>query len=196
MIYFIQEAGDQSAPIKIGFTASDPTKRLGELQTGYPAKLTVLHARDGSIIDEKEEHDRWGHLRIHGEWFRAEPELVEYVRSQRIGLTDGKHRPEKEAFELVETHYAGCKPFRTTGLRKQCPRCWKMGWVFIGDMGIHDIDPEGKHRYQAFVVWDGMPPDTSAKYGGLSTDIVEPARVFSPSFGCGHDIAKGSRNAA
>lgn len=81
MIYFIQEAGNTGAPIKIGYTSKHPEMRARELQTGYPHKLFVVAVREGSEQDESQEHGRWDHLRLHGEWFTASPDLIAHIES-------------------------------------------------------------------------------------------------------------------
>lgn len=80
MIYFVQEAGNESSPIKIGYTAHDAKTRLGRLQTGYPAPLCLLGQHYGGPVEEAKEHRRWAHLRLYGEWFKGAPALLEYIR--------------------------------------------------------------------------------------------------------------------
>lgn len=83
MIYFVQEAWSDKSPIKIGFSGGDVRNRVSHLQSASPAPLCLLAAVDGSQQDEQKEHRRWKHLRLHGEWFRADAELVEYIGSFR-----------------------------------------------------------------------------------------------------------------
>ncbi len=66
--YVIQAVS--GGPIKIGRTASDPKKRLRELQTGSPEPLRIVHVFDGD--HERELHDRLSAYRLHGEWFRPD----------------------------------------------------------------------------------------------------------------------------
>lgn len=73
-VYFVQ-AGDS---IKIGVTV-DLGARISALQTSTPHKLKLLKAIAGGRPEEIELHKRFDHLRIRGEWFRAEAELVEYI---------------------------------------------------------------------------------------------------------------------
>lgn len=79
MIYFIQEAGNVQAPIKIGFTSGKPADRLASLQTGYPKRLAIMACREGGPPEEGEEHAKWSTLRLHGEWFKSDPALIEYI---------------------------------------------------------------------------------------------------------------------
>jgi hypothetical protein len=76
-VYFIQSGN--SGPVKIGF-AADPESRMRGLQTGHPEKLRILAVlRNVSQRMEKNLHSRFGHLRMHGEWFRPESDLMTYI---------------------------------------------------------------------------------------------------------------------
>lgn len=99
-IYFIQRG--QDGPIKIGI-AKDVGKRLSDLQVGCPEKLRVLaQFQTSSIRAEYYMHSEFAHLRLGGEWFRADPELVDFARSVRgkrdvrvpdeIGLSEAEEK--------------------------------------------------------------------------------------------------------
>lgn len=77
-VYFVR-AGTLG-PIKIGF-ASDVRKRLRALQTASAQQLRIIGTIDGQLRDEAAMHKQWAHLRMGGEWFRAEDELLDFVRS-------------------------------------------------------------------------------------------------------------------
>lgn len=68
MIYFVQADGTDL--VKIGFTRSDPLKRVGELQTGCPHRLTLLATIQGSEQDEASWHRDFASDRATGEWFK------------------------------------------------------------------------------------------------------------------------------
>ena len=72
-VYFIQ-AGDDG-PIKIG-SAVDPIARLKELQVGNPQPLHILMTLADDEGLERQLHQRFAPLRLHGEWFRPEQELA------------------------------------------------------------------------------------------------------------------------
>lgn len=76
VVYFVQGAG--GGPVKIGVT-SDLDKRLKSLQTGHPELLVVLKWVPGDASIEALLHARFGHLRLAGEWFRHEGDLVEFL---------------------------------------------------------------------------------------------------------------------
>jgi len=69
--------------VKIGISTDIPN-RLNGIHSRHPLPLTVLGviplppkmhgAKDRSI------HDQFAQLRQQGEWFRAEPELLQYIK--------------------------------------------------------------------------------------------------------------------
>lgn len=78
VVYFIQ--GTAIPLIKIGI-ANNVVSRLYSLQSGSPDELRLLTTQPGGGLVEKTLHDRFSHLRVRGEWFRPEPELIEYIES-------------------------------------------------------------------------------------------------------------------
>lgn len=77
VIYFIQR--DDMGAIKIG-RSIDPLKRLRELQTASPIKLTLLGMMDSEDSTETELHNRFKRLRIMGEWFDPGKALLRYIK--------------------------------------------------------------------------------------------------------------------
>lgn len=77
-VYFL--LSEEAKAIKIGHSVS-PEFRLDEYQKYSPFKLRLLGAIKGGLPKERELHRRFAHLRMRGEWFRAEPELVEFVEA-------------------------------------------------------------------------------------------------------------------
>jgi len=75
-IYFIQE--ESSGAIKIGFT-NDLSMRQSNLKCCNPNTLKLLATVHGSIADEMRLHEKFGHLRIKGEWYKPEPELTDFI---------------------------------------------------------------------------------------------------------------------
>jgi hypothetical protein len=72
-VYFIR-VGDL---VKIGYTA-DPKRRFAALQ---PSE--VLHLEPGTMQDELRCHDAFAHLRVDGEHFRPEADLLAFVADLR-----------------------------------------------------------------------------------------------------------------
>ena len=80
-IYFVLNA--DSNAIKIGM-AKDLDKRLKSLQTSSPTKLQLLKAVQLAGVKEAADietllHRRFFHLRLTGEWFKADKELFNYI---------------------------------------------------------------------------------------------------------------------
>lgn len=75
-IYFIRSGA--SGPIKIGITREIST-RIQELQTGNPERLHLLGRLLGGRFEESELHRRFADHRIHSEWFRPVPELLDFI---------------------------------------------------------------------------------------------------------------------
>lgn len=72
--YFISnEDGD----VKIGKTSEPVQIRLRQLQTGSSQKLTLLHVVEYDA--EHRWHERFKHLRLHGEWYRGTPALLGFI---------------------------------------------------------------------------------------------------------------------
>lgn len=79
-LYFIQVG--ETGPIKIG-SAKDVKYRLRHLQCGNPDELRVLHVVRNAGGYEREAHRALVHLRIRGEWFRAESDLLALIAELR-----------------------------------------------------------------------------------------------------------------
>ena len=75
-IYFIQ--GSETKRIKIGYSVN-PKARLQSLSASEP--LTLLKTIPGNAEEEKKLHKRFQHLRRHGEWFEADEELIQFIKS-------------------------------------------------------------------------------------------------------------------
>lgn len=77
-VYFIR-AGEF---IKIGI-ARDPQQRLRTLQTAQAERLTLLFDVAGGVEREGRYHTKFNHLWVHGEWFKADPELLMFIEELR-----------------------------------------------------------------------------------------------------------------
>jgi hypothetical protein len=74
-------------PIKIGYS-KDIKGRIKELQTSVPWPLEVLATTTGDLSREIWLHGKFAHLRMQGEWFRREPDLVAYIEQERRRFGD------------------------------------------------------------------------------------------------------------
>jgi hypothetical protein len=78
-VYFIEA---DSGLIKIG-VATSPSERIRTLRTMSPVGLRLLLELPGlGASGEAELHERFAEFRSHGEWFWAEPTLVDYIRER------------------------------------------------------------------------------------------------------------------
>ena len=75
-LYFIQ--CDDDGPIKIGVTV-DLSGRLQALQLANHHELKIIATENASLKREKELHERFGYLKIRGEWFKPGNELLAYI---------------------------------------------------------------------------------------------------------------------
>lgn len=75
-VYFIQATS--GGPVKIG-TAANVQHRLDGLQTASAEVLQVLGVMEARARLEGELHRRFDGLRMLGEWFRPEPELLKFI---------------------------------------------------------------------------------------------------------------------
>jgi hypothetical protein len=76
VIYFIQPRA--GGLIKIGTTIR-LSDRLKQLATECGEELQVLAVVEGSRPEERDLHQRFGHLRRHGEWFEPGDDLLAFV---------------------------------------------------------------------------------------------------------------------
>lgn len=66
--------------VKIGYGYS-LKKRRTELNVGCPLDLRLIGYFDAGTSTEKLLHERFNHLRIRGEWFKPNKELLGYVKA-------------------------------------------------------------------------------------------------------------------
>jgi hypothetical protein len=76
-IYYILSG--ETGRIKIGFTNSDPSKRLRSLRTGSPTKIAIIAIHPGTLAMERDLHEKFAVDRLHGEWFDFSDDLLVHV---------------------------------------------------------------------------------------------------------------------
>lgn len=72
-VYFIRQG--VTGPVKIG-VAKDVVKRVRQLQTNQAVPLRIIRVLEGAGPLEKDLHSRFSHLRLKGEWFTFDPDMV------------------------------------------------------------------------------------------------------------------------
>jgi hypothetical protein len=95
VVYFVRQNG--SMRVKIGTAHyARVNARLAELQRMNPEPLELLGACMGGQPLEADLHRRFAHLRAHGEWFEAAPELMLLIAALTL-RPSGDSREEREA---------------------------------------------------------------------------------------------------
>jgi hypothetical protein len=75
LVYFIQS--EQTLNIKIG-KSTDPQARMADLRTANSGTLRLLGSTDRYLEDHL--HERFAEDRLHGEWFRPSPNLMDFIK--------------------------------------------------------------------------------------------------------------------
>lgn len=73
-VYFIR-SGDH---VKIGFSRN-PEARMESLRAGLAHAPVLLGHTEAMMQDERRLHKKFNHIRKHGEWFDATPELLNFI---------------------------------------------------------------------------------------------------------------------
>lgn len=89
-VYFIQPV--DGGFIKIG-RARDPIRRLTVLQLGCPVQLRLLGVIGGGAERESWLHQKFTHLRMHGEWFQPGESLLQWIR-ENATIAPPRSRPK------------------------------------------------------------------------------------------------------
>lgn len=110
--YFVRH-GDA---IKIGHSAI-PKQRIRDIQTGFPVPLEILAIVPNTIISEPDAHQMFAHLRMSGEWFLAEPDLLAFIEKVK---RDADQLPKRELPELKRADIRGLR-FHLFRWRPHCP---------------------------------------------------------------------------
>lgn len=147
MIYFIETNG----LVKIGYS-NDPMRRLTGIATWCPTKCHLIGVIDGDMKAERELHKRFGAFHSHGEWFRFERPINDYIRENAITIDKSSHsrKPPKNAPEnwneisaAARECGAGDWAMRKWLERKAIPASWKIklmqhtrGRLKVSDMEI------------------------------------------------------------
>jgi hypothetical protein len=79
-VYFVEDRGGR---VKIGYS-SDPLSRIMALQTAHATRLSVIRLIDGGRPTEKWLHGRFAHLRVKGEWFDFNEDMMTVVPPDEV----------------------------------------------------------------------------------------------------------------
>jgi hypothetical protein len=96
-VYFIR-AGEA---IKIGYS-KDAYSRMADLQVANAETLEFMGSVKGDRQYESDLHDMFCHLQIRGEWFSAEPELIDFIDDLAVGAEPTRlPPPSKETLAAI-----------------------------------------------------------------------------------------------
>lgn len=107
-VYFVKPV-DADGPIKIG-CSQEPEARLHAMDKMSPVRLEIAAQLPGGTILERRFHHRFRHLHSHGEWFRADDELIETVRAIKEGNFDTGTLPEPKGVIHIARAYLRSQP--------------------------------------------------------------------------------------
>lgn len=93
-IYFLHAQSLEPPLLKIG-CSRQPRDRLITIQQHCPFPLMLVELVCAPDHAERALHARFKHLRYFGEWFYAEPELLEFVATLPEGFANPPQRPVK-----------------------------------------------------------------------------------------------------
>ncbi|HYI40008.1 MAG TPA: GIY-YIG nuclease family protein [Allosphingosinicella sp.] len=93
-VYFVVTAGSQDKHVKIGFSKSDPRRRMAALQTGNHKHLRILGFLPGCRRMEAALHVQLAPHRASGEWFRAPSDLFSIIEQHIIDHGLASNDPE------------------------------------------------------------------------------------------------------
>ncbi|MEN9924059.1 MAG: hypothetical protein RL268_185 [Pseudomonadota bacterium] len=77
-VYFVRSG--KHGPIKIGF-ANTVRSRLHALRTAHHEELILLATMAGGAVQEQRMHEKFAHLRLRGEWFSPDEDLLCFIES-------------------------------------------------------------------------------------------------------------------
>lgn len=102
MVYFVTtESGKY---VKIGYTDSGLKERLYNIQISNAEKLQVLGVMRGYAKTENELHKKFEHLRVNGEWFELNSDLLDFIEEKcaKDDIFNFQEPKNTEIFQEVE----------------------------------------------------------------------------------------------
>lgn len=112
MIYIIHEQTNDN--FKIGYTKSDPIRRLQSCRTHCPYPVSLLGTFPGDMKKEKMLHERFfpNRTRYNGEWFHTDKkEMVSLIMEEGGKLYEEaiSKKTEKSSLELIKKLFLKCE---------------------------------------------------------------------------------------
>lgn len=98
VVYFIQRPSDGA--IKIGISES-LKQRMSRLGDKHKENMGIIRVIEGGRKEERMLHERFADLRFHGEWFRADQKLMDYIETlESIPIEDALRIESKKVSSL------------------------------------------------------------------------------------------------
>jgi hypothetical protein len=155
-VYFIQAA--DGFPIKIGVSIN-LMRRLTDLRHASGLHLKVLGViRDGTRETEQALHRRFNEGRLVGEWFRPDPDLLEYIREQASPWDESEHFGRGRHLAFVPPP-DGLNPSRLVAPQKRVTD--EGGKRSIQDEAMRLMDEAGYERWRIAII-TGLSEDEVA----------------------------------
>lgn len=106
MPVYIVATDAESKVVKIGWT-TNLKARMNGLQTSVSTRLTLLRVIECDISGESWMHARYKHLRLSGEWFQLDPEMltIEPVQKNIVGATGARAAKRVWSQNLIARTY-------------------------------------------------------------------------------------------
>lgn len=199
-VYFIQDVAGRA--VKIGYS-HNPERRLGQLQSARGSKLKLLVTIPGNRSDEHALHKRFAHLRLEGEWFREDAELMEHIetlsRESREGFANGS-RDGVETSRLDPDQGSG---IRTTTTDHDLPGSARpreskakspvpAEHVEIAERVLTLLKKYSGVEYQT--AWKGQPTKAVKLISNLLARGLSETDLRAITAYCGHETGKGWAN--
>lgn len=166
-VYFMRPLG-MDGPIKIGCSVT-PAKRLRSLEIWSPIQLELIASAPGDHRHEWLLHQRFGDLRLHGEWFKPSTKMLELIdHVVANGVLPPMVLPSNpDEWRAQRDASKGARPRRNPEAQ-QCK--YKL---------TTSINNAERHAY-GFSDYDYRPAEISeivAGYQGFASSLPTPAQV-------------------
>lgn len=213
MVYFLQHNCSNNY-IKIGKSGS-VVGRIQELRVSTPYKLTLI--AQSANYNEVELHEKFKHLRVRGEWFKPEPELLKFIQTIKEGIPSpnkkimyskerneniiqtSRNHPEYTLAKIAEDYGITKERVRQILGKKTCLERLKIKRVFFKSKHLQD---RWKHISESLFVKEAslrgfsIEEDKSSSRRSLTSVLINGKKVKiskTPKVREGSSICIGKR---
>lgn len=135
-------------PVKIGY-ATDPDRRLAELQVGSPERLVLFAVIPGDRADESRLHAHLRAYRLRGEWFKPVAPVLD-AGGLLDAYRDASAQTEAAAKRRRQSERKRRAEHKRRRLARQARECWR----------LHARD---EAEWEAFQAGRLLPPQAMAR---------------------------------